>query len=164
MAGEAKYNWSIKSKIKLGSKSYGVVYATDDSHLAPFKSLVDAQLNDWAKMQISKEICPSGKMSIPETNQKDRKTGYMTFFDSTAPDKKFRLAINGLKSNASVVTLGNGIAGLANKLKYAVVTPAQGENPEVTTYYTINSYIEPGSGRIVDTFAGDIASSDETPE
>lgn len=161
MPDPLKMNWSIKSKVKLGSKSYGVVHFATEAGAAPFKALVNAQLNDWAKMQISKEICPAGKMSIPATNQKDRKTGYMTFFDSTAPDKKFRLAINGLKPSASVVTLGNAITQLSEKIQFPVITKGE-NNTEVITYYNCDSYIEPGSGRIVDTFAGDTSASDET--
>lgn len=149
------YNWSVKSKIDLKRKGYGKIEAPDDATAGSLVPVLNAYCCEWSKYQMSKAIVEADKMAIPVAGQTDRKFGYMTFMDSEHPEDKerFKMTIPNLKPNASVQALGAAIATLG--LQYRL--------SDGVTVRNLDTYIEPGTGRIIDVFAGDTTQTNETP-
>lgn len=105
-----RYSCTVKST-KQFNRPANTIYSGSDANAEAVRALIEAQLENNAKLDLKKVIKEPGNWQMP-ASPVDTKASYMNFICSSNPDKKYRLYVPGLKDNANVDTLGKAIATL----------------------------------------------------
>lgn len=109
----ARYNFKVQSGLLAGRKTHFYAYAQSDSDALAVANLIDAQLENGAKLQVSKVIRESATVDPDPEDALEPKADNMSFQNAADVSKKrVSIRVVGLKKTTDTSALADSIAAL----------------------------------------------------
>lgn len=118
-----RYNLKVQSGLLAGRKTHFYVYAASDADVLAVADLIDAQLENGARTQVSKVIREASVIDPASASAAEPKAESFSFMNAADPTKKrLSFRVVGLKKScdssalaAAIATLGVNHTGLQNQ-------------------------------------------------